>query len=204
MTGDRDLCRRAAAGDRQAFADLYGRYADTVRRMLLARGVPSDVAWDLLSETFARALRSFDRGHAPERFDLWIRTLALNAVTDHHRRAHFRHEVPWDPAILPETVDSHQSAPPPEGLGPVVDRLGPLLKNVVVLHFYQDLSVSEVARVLGIPEGTVKSRLSRAYRQLADELRLEDDTPEQARAGPAAQGPRYERLAAPSEGRGNP
>lgn len=180
---DRALCGRAAARDRAAFAALYERHADGVRRLLLARGAPSDAAWDLMQETFARALRSFDRGHAPDRFDLWIRRIALNVCADLWRAPHLRHEESQDPRTLPERASVDRDLGAGEEMRAALSALEPGLREAVILHIYQDLSVQETATVLRIPEGTAKSRLSRAYRRLAQALAPDVATDRRKRRG---------------------
>jgi RNA polymerase sigma-70 factor (ECF subfamily) len=168
--GDRELCRRVAEGDRSAFGTLYDRHAPAVRALVLALGAASDSAADHVHEAFARALRALDMGREPERFDLWIRRIALNVVRDSLRLAYRRYERATDPTAVPDVVDGAPDA----DLAIVVRRLlrdlDRPLREVVALHFYQGLRVEEVARVVGVPTGTVKSRLSRAYRRLGAAL----------------------------------
>lgn len=207
---DRDLCRRAAAHDRAAFGELYERYAGGIRNLLLTRGSPPEAAWDLVHETFARALHAFDRGRMPDRFDLWIRRIALNAFTDHWRRPYVRYEESTDPGVLPDGVTPATDRDLATAMRSLVETLDPTLRDVIVLHVYQDLSVQDVASVLRIPPGTVKSRLHRAYRRLGQALEVQDGKPEpgvrpstpadeRSEAGPRRTPTRF--LAEPSGGR---
>lgn len=168
---DRTLCERAALGDRAAFGLLYDRHAPAVRQLILARGGPPDLSWDLLHDTFAHALRALDRGQIPDRFDLWIRRIAINAVHDHFRRPYATYESALDPT-MPRAGPAGPVADPdlPIVLRDLLMALAPDLRSSVILHFYQGLSVAETAYVLRVPVGTVKSRLSRAYRVLASAL----------------------------------
>lgn len=173
---DRELSRRAAQQDRSAFSELYERHAEGVRRLLLARGAPEQTAWDLVQETFARALRHLDRGLAPDRFDLWIRRIAFNVSADHWRTPHVRREQSTDPKTLPEVAATDPDWAAGEAMRQAIRSLDPALRDAVILHFYEDLSVQEAAEVLRIPPGTVKSRLSRAYRKLAATLGIGRET----------------------------
>ena len=173
---DRELSRRAARQDRSAFAELYERHAEGVRRLLLARGAPEEAAWDLVQETFTRALRHLDRGRGPDRFDLWIRRIALNASADHWRTPHVLREESADPWTLPEAAARDPDWAAGEAIRQAIRSLDKALRDAVILHFYEDLSVQEAAEVLRIPPGTVKSRLSRAYRRLATTLGIERET----------------------------
>lgn len=123
-------------------------------------------AEDAVQEAFVQAIRSrqFARVENPE---AWIRTVAMNRV-----RGGWRHAV---------VVRKYQGSVPgpqaPVEIGPehvaVVEALATLdadQRQVVVLHHLADLGVGEIARELGIPEGTVKSRLARARPRLAEFL----------------------------------
>ena len=171
-TSDQELCRRAARNDRAAFGALYERYADAVLSLLLARGAPQQTVWDLMQETFARALRAFDRGQLPDRFDLWIRRISLNVFADHWRRPYTQREESTDPHDMPEVGSDMADRDLATEMRALIQRLDPALRDVVILHLYQDLSVQDVASVLRVPAGTVKSRLSRAYRKLSQAMGL--------------------------------
>lgn len=188
-TSDLALCRQAATHDRVAFGDLYERYVDPVLRLLLAQGAQQETAWDLLQETFTRALRALDRGQVPDRFDLWIRRIALNVFADHWRRSYTKREETTDPHVLPDVASDGEDSDLAEEMRALLHALDQSLRDVIVLHIYQDLSVQDVAGVLGVPVGTVKSRLSRAYRRLGKAIaNLESH----ARPGPTAQRDRRE------------
>ena len=120
-------------------------------------------AEDAVQEAFVKAIgqgRSFDRVRNPE---AWLRTVALN-----HQRNHWRHAKVVRRFVT--GVPGSQSTPE---LGPdhvaIVRALAELdadLRHVVVLRYLADLGTAEIAHELGLPEGTVKSRLSRARERL--------------------------------------
>jgi RNA polymerase sigma-70 factor (ECF subfamily) len=181
LLGDDELAERAARGDRQAFAQLYERYVAPVVSLMLAKGASRETAWDCAQETFTRALRGLDRGKAPARFDLWIRRIALNVFVDHLRRPHVHRETPTAPDGLPDLaapVRDHDLAHTMRSLLATMD---PSLRDVIILHVYQDLRLEDVAAIVGLPVGTVKSRLHRAYRKLSRAL-AEADAPPHAAA----------------------
>lgn len=121
-------------------------------------------AEDAVQEAFVKAIgrgRAFDRVENPE---AWLRTVALN-----HQRNAWRHAK-----VVRAFVTSVPGRPPGPELGPdqvaVVRALSELdadHRQVVVLRYLADLGTAEIARELGVPEGTVKSRLSRARERLA-------------------------------------
>lgn len=138
-----------------------------------------------MHETFSRALRALDRGQHPDRFDLWIRRITLSAFADHYRRPYVRHEESTDPRTLPEDAAPSGDRDLASLMRALIEGLDQNLRDVVVLHFYEDLSVQEVAAVLVVPPGTVKSRLHRAYRRLGTALAAEERGPAARRPGPS-------------------
>lgn len=191
------LCAASAAGDRQAFGRLYDRYCERVRHLAAARGVPADRVWDVVQETFMRALKALDRGQVPDRFDLWIRRIALHAAADQFRPSYTRQEESTDPRELPELQGAPTDHDLPIVVKSLITALDPGLRDIVALHVYDDLTLDEVAQVLRIPPGTVRSRLSRAYRLLetglakADDVggkRIRSDAPRQGAGGAAGAG----------------
>src|SRR6266508_1162200 len=124
----------------------------------------SDVseAQDVVQEAFARALarpRAFADIDNPE---AWLRTVAINLVRRRWRRRRL-----LDTILLRERPVQRLIEP-----GPEPDRadLAQHYREVVVLHYFADLSVDEVATALSVPVGTIKSRLSRARTALAAQL----------------------------------
>jgi RNA polymerase sigma-70 factor (ECF subfamily) len=169
-----DLAQR---GDAEAFGVLYERYVDTVYRYVYVRVGSQQLAEDITSETFLRALRRMDSFSWQGRdIAAWFVTIARNLITDNAKSARFRFEV--------STADMLDADPRVEAApeGEVLDRLRDerLLEAVralkaeqaecIVLRFLQGLSLSETAKVLGKSEGAVKQLQLRAVRALQREL----------------------------------
>ncbi len=157
------LVRAAASGDRDAFASLAAPRLDrmyaTATLMLRDRGRAEDAVQDAL----VRAWRDLPTLRDARRLDAWLRRLLVNACHDESRRGR-RHET--NRQLLPE-----HDAPVPSGTDELADRdaIGRALRSlsldqraIVVHHYYLGLSLAEVAEALGIPVGTVKSRLHHA------------------------------------------
>lgn len=160
------LVVRAQLGDRRALAELVGYWHDPVwryvRRMLDGPGRADDVS----QEVWAGALKALPRLQQPERFAPWLFTIARRSVMNHLRDKY--NDV--DPIEGPYADDGMASvldrAQVVEGLGD----LPPREREVLMLFYLHDLAVEDCAQILGIPTGTVKSRLSRARRLLRDRL----------------------------------
>ena len=169
------LVRRAQAGDTDAFGLLYDRYVDRVFRYVCYRVASRQLAEDLTSETFLRALRSLGTFQWQGRdVGAWLITIARNLVADLYKSARYRLELTTD--------DVSSTAPPPLEEGPegevltglqnaalldAVRRLGPEQQECIALRFLQGFSVAETAQIMGKNDGAVKALQHRAVRALA-------------------------------------
>jgi RNA polymerase sigma-70 factor (ECF subfamily) len=172
-----DLVARAQDGDPGAFGEIYDRYSDTVYRYIYFRVNNAQLAEDLASETFLRALRrisSFSwQGRA---FGAWLVTIARNLVVDHFKSGRYRLEIvkpdvlgtdspETDPATSPETAALEKLTN--ATLLTAVKKLNPDQQECIVLRFLQGFTVAETARTMGKNEGAVKALQYRAVRTLA-------------------------------------
>jgi RNA polymerase sigma-70 factor, ECF subfamily len=171
------LVELAQRGDAEAFGMLYERYVDTVYRYVYVRVGGQQLAEDITSETFLRALRRMDSFSWQGRdIAAWFITIARNLITDNAKSARFRMEVTTADML---DADPRVDAAPDvevlerlrdERLLEAVRKLKPEQAECVVLRFLQGLSLSETATVLGKSEGAVKQLQLRAVRSLHREL----------------------------------
>jgi RNA polymerase sigma-70 factor (ECF subfamily) len=155
----RDLVEAARRGDHEAFEVLATSAGDrlyAVARLILRS---ADLAEDAVQEALVRAWQQLPKLRDPERFDAWLYRLVVNACADQGRALRRWSQqvrpLPLDAAIGDDTG----SVADREQLEHAFGRLKPEQRAVVVLHFYSGFSASEIARTLGIPEGTARSRL---------------------------------------------
>lgn len=165
----------ARNGDRAAFEHLaresYDRLYALARRIV---GDPSD-AEDVTQEALLQAWRELPRLREPERFDAWLTKLLVHACYDLLRGRRRREaRVPWivPNAAGPDPVGIEER----ERLEAAFARLSPEHRAVLALHFYRDLSAVEIAGLLGVPEGTVNSRLYYGTRALRAAIEAIDRT----------------------------
>jgi RNA polymerase sigma-70 factor (sigma-E family) len=154
------------------FAELYQECYE--RLVLTAYAMTNDlgVAEEITQEAFALAYDRQTRVARTDSPEAWLRTVVVNLA-----RRRFRRRATLDRILRRQQAEP----PPPEPSGEHLDLhaairgLGEEHRTVVVLHYLADLPVDEVAAVLGVPVGTVKSRLARARATLAERLRTEVD-----------------------------
>lgn len=176
------LVRRAAAGETSAFAELVRRHQGKVRGLLLRLCGDRTLADDLAQEVFLRAYRGLWGFEGRSSFGTWLYRISYNAYLNHSTRVR-----KW--SSLPSAYDAETAAPddalsPPRSdlrrdLEAAVATLAQRYRGVVVLYYLQDLSYPEIAEILDVPLGTVKTHLHRAKRILRSRLHgWELDAPE--------------------------
>jgi RNA polymerase sigma-70 factor (ECF subfamily) len=158
----RALVERARRGDHDAFAALAG--AALARLDAAARLIVRDreLARDVVQDTLLRAWRDLPGLRDPDRFDAWLYRLLTHAAIDEARRRRRRVvEVELAPIDTP-SPDPTSGLVDRDQIARAFGRLSPEQRAVIVLCYYLDLPRPEAAASLGVPLGTVKSRLHRA------------------------------------------
>jgi RNA polymerase sigma-70 factor (ECF subfamily) len=166
QTSDTDLVDQARGGLPEAFDALYVRHRDAVGRTVYLVVGDVEVARDLAQEAFGIAWRDIGKLRDAGRFRSWTTGIALNLA----RRRWRRREVPA------QVVAAAPTPPDPDDRVAVrgaVQRLPIAQRTVIVLRFYADLDEAEIAEALGVPLGTVKSRMARGRARLALDLEVE-------------------------------
>ena len=159
----RGLVERARGGDHDAFAELARTVVvrlDQAARLILR---DPELARDAVQEGLIRAWRDLRKLRDPDRFDAWIYRLTVNACLDQARHKRRRVvEVELMTLHAPSTPDAASAHADRELVDEVLAHLDEQGRAIVVLHYYIGLPLTDVAATLGIPVGTVKSRLHRA------------------------------------------
>ena len=180
MTGrdDAELMALSAKGRTDAFAELVVRYQNILLNFFLRRGVSYNDGQDLAQQTFLR-LWNYRKKYTPQaKFTTFLFLLAGQVSVDFYRAESRRHGLEEGLAREAETAADTTSkaggAPADSAAGAdvrrAVARLPPGLRDVVELGVFQDLPYAEVGEILGIPTGTVKSRMFNALRKLKEML----------------------------------
>ena len=179
------LIRRCVAGDAAAWEEIVQRYHRRVYNLCYRFAGSSDDAQDLTQEVFIkmyRTLSSYDVERGA--FMTWLTTLTRNLLVDHFRKtkqdritdsldaAPSEHE---DAMPLSDQIEDQKPAPDArvqtretqQTVHEALQKLSPDLREAVILRDLQDQSYQEIAAVLRVPEGTVKSRINRGRAELA-------------------------------------
>ena len=175
---DPDLIRAAAEGDHAAFAQLVRAYQGLVWRFLFHLLGDPTLAEDITQETFLKVYKKLDSYQFRSKFSTWVLAVARNAGLDALRRnRRIRTEVDIDVVNDPRVHGHPAESSSRLELEAAVASLAPKLREAFLLVEVTGLHYEEVARVLGVPIGTVKSRLYHARRQLVESLREDQGTP---------------------------
>jgi RNA polymerase sigma-70 factor (ECF subfamily) len=171
---DAALQLAAQRGDRDAFAGLVERHSHHVHALCARILGPSADAADAAQEAFVRAYYALNRYDPALPFVAWVLSIARNACLDVLRRRRDRKtdlvEVPEaasaEPDVLSRAVDRETALRVNGALG----RLDLRYREVLTLYHYNDQSYAEIARILGVPIGTVMTWIHRGRRALRDAL----------------------------------
>lgn len=169
---DEALLVRIGAGDRVAFEQLYRRYARSVLGLALRRLGDRGRAEDAVQETFASIWRSA-RTYRPERGPggPWLFAVARNAIADRGRaRNEPPVEAPDEASGEPGPPDRAEQSWVSWRVHRALDDLSANERKLIELAYWGGLSQSEIASMLGLPLGTVKTRTRSALSRLADAL----------------------------------
>lgn len=192
--GDLELVEQARAGDEWAFAQLVTRYEGRVYNLALRYCGDAHEAGDLAQEAFLRVYRGLSGFRGSARFSTWLYRIVINVCRDWDRKRRRRPTAPWptvddgdrprdlpDPAPGPEEVSAGNELR--RRLVEEIAQLPPDYRQAVLLRDLQDLSYSEIAAILQVSVGTVKSRIHRGRAALRDRLAAANLLPPGSRAG---------------------
>jgi RNA polymerase sigma-70 factor (ECF subfamily) len=173
--GDRELVHAARAGETLAFDNLFYRYRDGIYRLGMAITKDPSAAEEIVVDTFARAHRAIERLEPDDSLRPWLYRVAVNLSYNRRPRKGVTFSSLDDGTddIAAEGESPSDAAERTERRRVVlecVDTLGPKHKVVVVLHYLNGLNLAEIAEIVEVPVGTVKSRLHYALRKLRVQL----------------------------------
>jgi len=169
------LIEAAKSGDQEAFRHIVERYQGAVYNLAYRMLGTAEEAEDAAQEIFVRIYRQLGRYDPERKFSTWTLAIATNFCIDQLRRRRLQlvpleNIIPW--------ARTRDSGPEGEALSRESrDEMQRLLKRLpekyrapLVLRYWEDLSCAEIAEILGVPEGTIKTQIHRARKQLGKML----------------------------------
>lgn len=170
---DEQLMKRAARGSDRAFEELYNRHARRLQGFFVRRlGDDADLAADFMHDTFLRLYAARETYREGRNFRTWLYTIAYNLCRNHHRNqltiisdegiditddANFEVDL--------EMKDLH------DALREVLRKLPEPYAMLFSLHYEEELTVPQIANIVDLPEGTVKSRLHKTMNIIKQNLK---------------------------------
>ena len=179
------LVRRCRGGDAQAWEEIVQRYHRRIYNICYRFAATADDAQDLTQEVFIKMYRTLDSFDADRgAFATWITTMTRNLLVDHFRKTKQDRVTDSLDSVASEHEDAMPLGDKIQDAGPAPDahvqsrevgetvhralqKLSPDLREAVILRDLQDMDYREIAGVLKVPEGTVKSRINRGRAELA-------------------------------------
>ncbi|MFW6084810.1 MAG: RNA polymerase sigma factor [Gemmatimonadota bacterium] len=181
-TDEAELVERVVAGRRGAVADLIGAYGNLVRRIVHRMVDDPRDREEVLQDTFVQTVRAMPRFRGEARLSTWIGRIAYRQCAQYLRRRKIplEREEPRvdsdslrDPVVPPiEWLEQRQLE---ERVQRLVKRLSPAQRAAVTLFYLEEMSIAETARIMAVPDNTVKSHLHRARTRLRELLEKEAD-----------------------------
>ena len=168
-----ELIKQVLAGDRVAARDLYDAHAPRVYRLAYRLTGDADLAREFTQDTFVRAFAQLPRFRGDAAFSTWIHRITVTVVANAMRRVKRlkTRETELDDAS-PIHGDSGGGSDPilRERLQKAIDGLGEIYRTTLIMHDLEGYTHQEIADILGVAEGTCKSRLAVARAQLREVL----------------------------------
>ncbi len=182
MSVENQLVERCLSGEESAWEDLVRVHTRRVYAICYRFTGSDHEAQDLTQEVFLRVFRSLKSFRAGEgSFTVWLSRLSRNLLIDHYRRTKLERSTDSIEEQLPMLEERTALSSRTEGLvagreasellQAALQKLSPELRETVILRDLEELEYREIAQVLNVPEGTVKSRLNRGRAELARVLR---------------------------------
>jgi RNA polymerase sigma-70 factor (ECF subfamily) len=191
---DQELLDRCLAGEDSAWEALLKSYSRKIYNLCYRFTGRAEEAEDVTQEVFIKVFQTLKSYHAAQgSFTTWLNRVARNHLVDHYRRARKDRVTSSLEDELPEA--EQQSSPHMEPTGQVesrerrevlqtaLDKLSPDLREAVILRDLHDLDYDEIAQVLSVPQGTVKSRINRGRLELGRVLKRMEGMRGLAKAG---------------------
>ena len=168
---ERQLIARVIAGDRLAGRTLYDTHAPRVYSLAYRLSGDAEKAREVTQDTFIRAFSRLAQFRGDAAFSTWLHRIVVTVVSNARRsEVRIAREVALDEAHSIEMTAPEAEPDLKERIARAVNNLSEVYRTTLILHDIEGYTHAEIASMLGVPEGTSKSRLSAARAQLREEL----------------------------------
>jgi RNA polymerase sigma-70 factor (ECF subfamily) len=171
------LIRQAQRGNVEALETLIVKYYNNIFAYLTHRTGQRELAEDLTQETFLRLVSSIASYRPTGKFSNFIFTIAVNVCNDHYRKKTVEVVDNVDLDALADNTGTENALENLERVGVLketIDRLPDMQREALLLRFYHDMKIKDIARITGVPIPTVKSRINQGLGKLRKLLGSED------------------------------
>lgn len=181
-----ELIKRSQTGDTAAFNEIVTRYRQRAFAMIYQMVRNEEDAWDLTQDGFFKAWKNLGNFRGQSQFFTWLYRILMNVTIDWTRRRQAKGETEFDDAVALSEIEPASSTTPRGEMAPAarlndkeiraridaaIQRLSPEHREVIVLREIEDLDYQDIADRIGIPLGSVMSRLFYARKKLQSMLR---------------------------------
>jgi RNA polymerase sigma-70 factor (ECF subfamily) len=165
------LIARVIAGDRLAGRALYDMHASRVYSLAFRLSGDAEKAREFTQDTFIRAFSRLSQFRGDAAFSTWLHRIVVTIVSNARRsEIRFAREVSLEEAHSVEITAPEADPDLKECIARAVEKLSEAYRTTLIMHDIEGYTHSEIAGILGVPEGTCKSRLSAARAQLREDL----------------------------------
>lgn len=162
------LVKKAAKGNREAFGELIIMHQEYLYRLAYMYTKNEQDALDAVQECAMRAMIAMDKLREPAYFKTWITRILINSIYLEQKKSRnngpfeeYSEAAPEPPLSIEEKTDLYDA----------IDQLSPVYKTVVVLKYFQEMKIKDIAQVMDIPVGSVKAYLFRAKEVLKNQIK---------------------------------
>lgn len=168
-----DIVIKAQNGDDEAFSLLINDCKEKLYKIAFAYLKDEEESLDIVSDTVYKAYMDINKLKNPEFFNTWITRILINNAINRlkkNKRIILVDEYEKFDNFSPMVSDIGLDVPKCIDLYNAIDKLNVKSKSIIILKYFQDMTISEISKVLKIPEGTIKVYLQRSLKKLRIEL----------------------------------
>lgn len=158
------LAKKAIKGDRNAYTEIIKEYKEYLYKMAFLHMKDEELSLEVLQETVYRGFMNIGKLKKPEYFKTWITRILINTSIDIQKS--MKKIVPIDDECVLESKPIGISVEEKIDLYRAIDYLKDKYKTVIIMKYFDDMKISQIASLMEIPESTVKTYLSRARKEL--------------------------------------